>query len=181
MSRIGKKVIEIPTSVKVDIVDSLIKVSGPLGSLETNIRPEIGFRLEENVLSFYTVQETKEASGFFGLSRTLVDNMILGVTKGFEKKLELVGVGYRVKMEGTDLVFSLGFSHPIVIKAPNGIKFEVEGNTNFTVKGIDKILVGQVASNIRKLKKPEPYKGKGIKYIGEIVRRKAGKSATKGK
>jgi len=104
-----------------------------------------------------------------------------GVTKGFEKKLELEGVGYRVKLNGNDLNFTLGFSHPVDIKAPNGIKFEVDGNTKFVVKGIDKELVGQVASNIRKLRKPEPYKGKGIRYAGEVVRRKAGKSASKGK
>ncbi len=107
--------------------------------------------------------------------------MVEGVTKGFEKKLELEGVGYRVALSGSDLIFKLGFSHDVVVKAPQGIKFEVEGNTKLTIKGFDKQLVGQVASNIRKLKKPEPYKGKGIKYAGEVVRRKAGKSAAKGK
>lgn len=181
MSRIGKKIINIPSNVTVTFEGNKVKVSGPLGSLEKNIRPEIGYSLEGSNLSFYIKDETKEANAYFGLTRALVNNMIEGVSKGFEKKLELVGVGYRVSMNGANLLFTLGFSHPVNILAPEGIKFEVDGNTKFTVKGINNELVGQVASNIRKLRKPEPYKGKGIRYQGEIVRRKAGKSASKGK
>lgn len=181
MSRIGKKIINIPANVSVSFDGNKIKVVGPLGTLEREIRSEIGFNLENGILTFFIKNETKESNAFFGLSRALVSNMVEGVSKGFEKKLELEGVGYRVKLNGNDLNFTLGFSHPVDIKAPEGIKFEVDGNTKFVVKGIDKELVGQVASNIRKLRKPEPYKGKGIRYAGEIVRRKAGKSASKGK
>lgn len=181
MSRIGKKPITIPTGVTVNFTNDLVKVSGPLGNLETKLRPEIGHNLENNTLNFFIKNETKDANAFFGLVRSLVNNMIEGVSKGFEKKLELEGVGYRVALNGNDLTFKLGFSHDVIVKAPQGIKFEVEGNTKLTIKGFDKQLVGQVASNIRKLKKPEPYKGKGIKYAGEVVRRKAGKSASKGK
>jgi len=181
MSRIGKKPITIPAGVTVNFTTDLVKVSGPLGNLETQLRPEIGHNLENNNLSFFIKNDTKYANAFFGLVRSLVNNMIEGVSKGFEKKLELEGVGYRVALSGNDLIFKLGFSHDVIVKAPQGIKFEVEGNTKLTIKGFDKQLVGQVASNIRKLKKPEPYKGKGIKYAGEVVRRKAGKSASKGK
>lgn len=181
MSRIGKKPINIPSGVSVTFEKDMIKVSGPLGNLTHKLRPEISSKLENNVLTFEVVKSTKESNALFGLSRALVKNMVDGVTKGFEKKMELEGVGYRVAQQGSNLVFKLGFSHDVNVNAPEGIKFEVEGNTKFTVKGIDKGLVGQVASNIRKLKKPEPYKGKGIKYIGEVVRRKAGKSAAKGK
>lgn len=181
MSRIGKKPITIPTGVSLTFSNDLVKVTGPLGTLESRLRPEIGYTLENNVLNFHIQQDTKDAKAYFGLVRSLVNNMVEGVSKGFEKKLELEGVGYRVSLSGSDLVFKLGFSHDVVVKAPQGIKFEVEGNTKLTIKGFDKYLVGQVASNIRKLKKPEPYKGKGIKYAGEVIRRKAGKSATKGK
>lgn len=182
MSRIGRKPILIPAGVTITFEENKVKVTGPLGNLESPLRPEIGHTLENNTLTFNIAVETKESPAYFGLVRSLVNNMVEGVTKGFEKKLELEGVGYRVMPEGSsDLKFTLGFSHPVIIKAPQGIKFETEGNTKFTIKGIDKYLVGQVASNIRKLKKPEPYKGKGIKYAGEVVRRKAGKSAGKGK
>jgi large subunit ribosomal protein L6 len=181
MSRIGKKTIIIPSGVTVNFLNNAVTVSGPLGKLETSLRPEIGHNIDGNNLSFYIKEETKNSNAFFGLVRSLVNNMVEGVSKGFEKKLELEGVGYRVALSGNDLIFKLGFSHDVIVKAPQGIKFEVEGNTKLTIKGFDKQLVGQVACNIRKLKKPEPYKGKGIKYAGEIVRRKAGKSASKGK
>jgi len=181
MSRIGKKPITIPTGVSLSFTDNSVKVSGPLGTLESALRPEIGHSMENNVINFFIKNETKDAKAYFGLVRSLVNNMVEGVSKGFEKKLELEGVGYRVAASGNDLIFKLGFSHDVLVKAPQGIKFEVEGNTKLTIKGFDKQLVGQVASNIRKLKKPEPYKGKGIKYAGEVIRRKAGKSAAKGK
>jgi large subunit ribosomal protein L6 len=181
MSRIGKKPITIPNGVNISFTEDFVKVSGPLGILETELRPEIGHALDNDTLTFFIKKESKDSNAFYGLVRSLVNNMVEGVSKGFEKKLELEGVGYRVALSGSDLVFKLGFSHDVIVKAPQGIKFEVEGNTKLTIKGYDKQLVGQVASNIRKLKKPEPYKGKGIKYAGEVVRRKAGKSATKGK
>jgi large subunit ribosomal protein L6 len=181
MSRIGKKPITIPTGVSLNFTDNSVKVSGPLGTLESALRPEIGHSMENNVINFFIKSDTKDAKAYFGLVRSLVNNMVEGVSKGFEKKLELEGVGYRVALSGNDLIFKLGFSHDVNVKAPQGIKFEVEGNTKLTIKGFDKQLVGQVASNIRKLKKPEPYKGKGIKYAGEVIRRKAGKSAAKGK
>ena len=181
MSRIGKKPIIIPNGVTLDFINDNVKVSGPLGTLESSLRPEIGHNLDNNTLTFFIKNDTKDSKAYFGLVRSLVNNMVEGVSKGFEKKLELEGVGYRVSLSGSDLIFKLGFSHDVVVKAPQGIKFEVEGNTKLTIKGFDKYLVGQVASNIRKLKKPEPYKGKGIKYAGEVIRRKAGKSATKGK
>jgi large subunit ribosomal protein L6 len=181
MSRIGKKPINIPSGVTVSFTDNYVKVSGPLGNLESHLRSEIGYKVENDIINFYIKEDTKNSNAYFGLIRSLVYNMCEGVSKGFEKKLELEGVGYRVALNGDDLTFKLGFSHDIVVKAPQGVKFEVDGNTKLTIKGFDKQLVGQVASNIRKLKKPEPYKGKGIKYAGEVIRRKAGKSASKGK
>lgn len=181
MSRIGKKPINIPNNVTINFTESNVNVVGPLGSLTCDLRPEIGYSYDNNIVSFYIKDDTKKANAFYGLIRSLVNNMVEGVSKGFEKKLELEGVGYRVALSGNDLVFKLGFSHDVIVKAPEGIKFEVEGNTKLTIKGFDKQLVGQVASNIRKLRKPEPYKGKGIRYAGEVVRRKAGKSASKGK
>jgi len=156
MSRIGKKIINIPSNVNLNFEGNRIKVTGPLGSLEKVLRPEIGHQLENGVLTFFIKDETKESNAYFGLTRALVNNMVEGVSKGFEKKLELEGVGYRVKLNGSDLNFTLGFSHPVDIKAPEGIKFEVEGNTKFTVRGKDRELIGQVASNIRKIRKHEP-------------------------
>lgn len=181
MSRIGKKPILIPNGVTVNFSNNSVSVSGPLGKLEARLRPEIGHNVDNNTITFFIAEESRDSKAYFGLVRSLVNNMIEGVTKGYEKKLELEGVGYRVAANGNNLKFKLGFSHDVDVIAPEGIKFEVEGNTKFTIKGFDKYLVGQVASNIRKLKKPEPYKGKGIKYVGEVVRRKAGKSAGKGK
>ena len=174
MSRIGKKPIEIPAGVEVKINGQNISIRGPKGELGILARPEVKIEQKDNKIILNADKE--EANAFWGLTRALVANMIKGVTLGFQKQLEVVGVGYRVALEGQDLVLSLGFSHPVKIKAPAGIKFSLE-KTIITVEGIDKGLVGQVAADIRKAKPPEPYKGKGIRYVGEQVRKKEGKKA----
>lgn len=179
MSRIGKKTIKLPSGVTFSSEKNELKVKGPKGELVYEKRPEISVSLAENELVFEIAKETKESPAFWGLTRALVNNMILGVSEGFEKKLELIGVGYRVKPNGQNITLSLGFSHPVEIVAPKGITFEVPDQQTIIIKGIDKQAVGLIAAKIRKLKKPEPYKGKGIKYSGEIIRRKAGKSAKK--
>jgi len=176
MSRIGKKPIEIPQGVEVNIENNLVSVKGPKGELERYIRPEIKIEKKDNELIVAPDKETKRTNALWGLSRTLIANMIEGVTNGFEKKLEIHGVGYRASLEGEDLVLLMGFSHPVKIEKIEGIKFEVQ-KTNITVLGINKELVGQMAARIRKVRPPEPYKGKGIRYEGEYVRRKAGKKA----
>ena len=179
MSRIGKSPIQIPTGVNIEITDNKVLVVGPKGHLKQDIPQGIKIETVENTLVFSVAGEemNPKLAACWGLSRALVNNMIKGVTEGFEKKLEIEGVGYKAVLQGTDLTFSLGFSHPIIIKSPQGITFRVEKNAVF-VSGIDKYLVGQIAADIRAKKKPEPYKGKGIRYAGEIVRRKAGKKAT---
>ncbi len=178
MSRIGKKTIEIPQGVEVKLTDRLtgreVKVKGPKGELTQLIPLELEVSLEEKELKVSPRRKTKNSAALWGLWRSLISNMIEGVTEGFEKKLEVNGVGYRVNLEGKKLVLHLGFSHPIEIEAPEGIEFKVEKNL-ISVSGIDKQLVGQIAAKIRSKKKPEPYKGKGIKYIDEVIRRKAGK------
>ena len=173
MSRIGKKPVIIPAGVEVKITDNLVEVKGPKGELSQQIRPEIGLEIKENeiILSLKT-----EARAYWGLSRSLIANMIEGVTKGYEKKLEIEGLGYKVALEGETIVLNVGYSHQVKIVPPAGIKFIVEKNV-MTVTGINKNLVGQIAANIRKVKPPEPYKGKGIRYAGEIIKRKAGKKA----
>jgi len=176
MSRIGKKSIQIPEGVEVKIEGDLIMVKGPKGELKNQIRPEIKAEVKDGQVEFKPQIFRKGTSALWGTYRSLIFNMIEGVTKGFEKALEIEGVGYRAVLEGKDLVLNLGYSHPIKIKAPQGIEFKVEKN-NITVSGIDKQLVGQVAAEIRSGRKPEPYKGKGIRYRGEIIRRKAGKKA----
>lgn len=176
MSRIGKKTIEIPQAVEVTIENNLVKVKGPKGELERYIRPEIKIEKKNNQITVAPKKETKKTNALWGLSRTLIFNMIEGVAKGYEKKLEIQGIGYKANLEGEDLVLSVGFSHPVRVNKIEGIKFEVEKNI-ITVSGINKELVGQITAKIRKIKKPEPYKGKGIRYLGEEVRRKAGKKA----
>ena len=176
MSRVGKKTIEIPQGVEISIENNLVKVKGPKGELERYIRPEIKIEKKDNQIVVSPDKETKRTNALWGLSRTLIFNMIEGVTKGYEKKLEIQGVGYKVNLEGEDLILNVGFSHPVKIEKVEGIKFETEKNI-ITVSGIDKELVGQIAAKIKKVKKPEPYKGKGIRYLGEEVRRKAGKKA----
>ncbi len=178
MSRIGRLPIAIPSGVDVKLDGRQVDVKGPKGSLALTVAEPITIaKNEAGQLEVARPNDERLSRSLHGLTRTLVSNMIVGVTDGYEKKLEIVGVGYRVISKGPQqLEFALGFSHPVVINAPQGIEFTVETPTRFTVKGIDKQLVGEVAANIRKLRKPEPYKGKGVRYAGEHVRRKAGKA-----
>ena len=177
MSRIGKLPIEVPGGVEVKVEGTLATVTGPRGTLAQAIPTSISVRQEGNQLLVERPDDEREHRSLHGLVRSLMANMVEGVTKGFEKQLEIQGVGYRVQAQGSDLVFSLGYSHQIPVKAPEGITFEVASPTRFSVKGIDKQQVGQVAADIRRLRKPDPYKGKGVRYAGEVVRRKAGKTA----
>jgi len=174
MSRIGKKPIQIPENVKIEIEAQKITVKGPLGELSREVRPEIGLKIEEGKVILFPQIETKKTKDFWGLERALVNNMVEGVTKGYEKNLEIKGLGYKAALEGDELVLKVGFTHPVKMKKPEDIKISVKGNI-ITVSGIDKTKVGQLAAKIRKVKKPEPYKGKGIRYLGEKVRRKVGK------
>ncbi len=176
MSRLGKKPIEIPTGVTVNVDGALVTVKGPKGELKYEVRPEIGVKVESNSITTEIIRDTKSANAYWGLVSSLLNNMVKGVNEGFSKKLELVGVGYRAKALGNGVSLSVGYSHPVEFSAPEGIKIDVVDNQNITISGADKQLVGLVAANIRKIRKPEPYKGKGIKYAGEVVRRKAGKS-----
>lgn len=180
MSRIGNKPITIPAGVNVIIDGRRVAVNGPKGKLEFLIHPLVAVRQEEGKLTAERKNETKLAKSVHGLTRSRLAGLIQGVESGFVKKLELVGTGYRVTKQGQGLTLSLGFSHPVKVESVEGITFEVEGNTVIEVKGIDKHLVGQVAANIRRLRPPEPYKGKGIKYSDEVVRRKPGKQAKTG-
>ena len=176
MSRIGRLPIPVPAGVDVTIDGSLVTVKGPKGSLtHTVVEPISIAKGEDGSLQVTRPNDERDAKSRHGLTRTLVNNMIIGVTQGYTKSLEIVGVGYRVAAEGQDLVFSLGYSHPVPVKAPEGITFKVESPIKFSVEGIDKQLVGEISAKIHKLRKPDPYKGKGIRYAGEIVRRKEGK------
>ncbi len=174
MSRVGKKPILIPESVEIKIEGQKIIVKGPKGELQKEVRPEIKLEAKKDKILVTPQRKTKRTEAFWGLTRALVFNMIKGVTEGYEKKLQLEGVGYKANSEGEELVLQVGFSHPVKIKKPEGINFSVEKNI-ITVSGINKELVGQIAAEIRKVRPPEPYKGKGIRYVGEEVRRKAGK------
>ena len=176
MSRIGKKPIEIPQGVEVKIDKQKVLIKGPKGELNIEVRPEIKVEIKEGKI-FVTLQiETKKSKALWGLTRALLQNMVKGVVEGYEKKLEIEGVGYRANLEGQDLVLNIGFSHPVKIVAPQDIKFSVEKNI-ITINGIDKGAVGQIAAEIRRVRPPEPYKGKGIRYVGEQIRRKVGKKA----
>jgi large subunit ribosomal protein L6 len=177
MSRIGRLPVVVPSGVDVTIEGQDVAVKGPKGALSLTISEPITIeRGDDGSLSIARPDDERRNKSLHGLTRTLVANMVAGVTDGFERKLEIVGVGYRVQAKGKDLEFALGFSHPVLVTAPDGITFAVESPTKFSVTGIDKQQVGQVAANIRKLRKPEPYKGKGIRYAGEHVRRKVGKA-----
>jgi large subunit ribosomal protein L6 len=177
MSRIGRLPITIPAGVEVTINGAEVTVKGPKGTLtHTVARPITVARAEDGTLQVTRPNDERESRALHGLTRTLVANMVAGVTEGYTKKLEIVGTGYRVQAKGTDLEFALGYSHPVVIPAPEGITFAVETPTRFSVSGIDKQQVGEVAANLRKLRKPDPYKGKGVRYEGEVIRRKAGKA-----
>jgi len=178
MSRIGKSPITVPSGVTIAVTEGHVKVSGPQGSLERTVPEGISLNQEGDVLTVSRIDDAREHRALHGLLRTLVANMVTGVTTGFTKELEIVGVGYRCEAKGPgSLQLALGFSHPVFVDAPAGVTFEVPAPTRIIVKGIDKEQVGQVAANIRKLRKPEPYKGKGVRYAGEHVLRKAGKAA----
>ena len=177
MSRIGKQPITVPAGVEVVIDGRTVRVKGPKGTLSHTVPEPITVQQEQDgTLLVKRPDDERRSKALHGLSRTLVNNMILGVSQGYEKRMEIHGVGYRVVAKGSDLEFSLGYSHPVPVKAPEGISFAVESPTRFSVSGIDKQTVGEVAATIRKLRRPDPYKGKGVRYAGEKVRRKVGKT-----
>ena len=176
MSRIGKLPISIPSGVQVDVRGNHIKVTGPKGTLERDVAPELRVVHEDGSLRVERPNDEKRSRELHGLTRTLLNNMVVGVTDGFRKGLEITGVGYRAQLVGKKLQLNLGYSHPIEIDPPAGVSFEVENPTRLAVVGHDKELVGHVAARVRSTRKPEPYKGKGVRYAGEIVRRKAGKA-----
>jgi large subunit ribosomal protein L6 len=176
MSRIGKLPIPVPTGVDVTIDGRTVVVKGPKGTLSQTVVEPITVERSDGVLVVKRPDDERRSKALHGLSRTLVNNLVVGVTNGYEKKLEIHGVGYRVALKGSALEFALGYSHPVVVQAPEGITFTVESPTRFSVSGIDKQLVGEIAANIRKLRKPDPYKGKGVRYAGEVIRRKVGKT-----
>jgi large subunit ribosomal protein L6 len=177
MSRIGRLPVQVPSGVDVTVADRTVTVKGPKGELSHVLAEPISVeRAEDGSLQLTRPDDSREAKSLHGLSRTLVSNMVQGVTAGYSKTLEIVGVGYRVQARGSALEFALGFSHPVVIEPPDGITFTVEAPTRFVVSGIDKQKVGEVAAKIRKIRKPDPYKGKGVRYQGEVIRRKVGKA-----
>ena len=177
MSRIGKQPIELPSGVHVSISPGRVMVNGPLGELSQDLPARMKVEQSNGAITVARPTERGEDRALHGLTRSLIANMVEGVTKGFEKRLELQGVGYRAALQGADLRLDVGYSHPVVMKAPQGITFEVPRPTEILVKGVDKQQVGQVSAEIRKVRPPEPYKGKGIRYAGEYVRRKVGKRA----
>ncbi|MGV0626152.1 50S ribosomal protein L6 [Mycolicibacter minnesotensis] len=177
MSRIGKQPVAVPAGVDVTIEGQLVSAKGPKGSLELTVAEPIRVgRNDDGALVVTRPNDERESRALHGLSRTLVANLVTGVAEGYVRKMEIFGVGYRVVLKGSDLEFALGYSHPVVIKAPEGITFAVETPTKFSVSGIDKQQVGQISANIRRLRRPDPYKGKGVRYEGEQVRRKVGKT-----
>jgi large subunit ribosomal protein L6 len=180
MSRVGKKPITIPSGVEVSLTDTEITVKGPKGTLKQTLHSLVKVEKQDNeIVVTMTSESDKRGPAFWGLYRSLIDNMVQGVTDGFSKQLEVNGVGYTANVSGSKLVLKVGYSHPVEFELPEGIKGEVDKNV-ITITGIDKQLVGEVAANIRKVRKPEPYKGKGIKYVDEVLRRKVGKTAGKG-
>jgi len=181
MSRIGRAPIPVPSGVKVQLgKENSVTVTGPKGTLTQSFHPDLKIALEDGKLVVERPDESKQHKALHGLTRTLVANMVTGVTQGFTKNLEINGVGYRVAKVGNNLVFQVGYSHPVEFDPPPGIQFAVDGTTKLSVTGIDKYVVGQVAAQIRNIRKPEPYKGKGIKYATEVIRRKAGKAGKVG-
>ena len=177
MSRIGKAPIAVPSGVDVTVDGRKVTVKGPKGALShTVVEPITVERADDGTVQLRRPDDERRSKAMHGLSRSLLNNLVQGVSQGYERKLEIHGVGYRVQLRGSDLEFALGFSHPVPVKAPEGINFAVETPTRFSVSGIDKQLVGETAANIRKIRKPEPYKGKGVRYAGENVRRKVGKT-----
>ncbi len=179
MSRIGKLLIELPKSVKISFTDSVLSVQGPKGALTRQIMPVVALDIRETTIEVTRCDDSTAARAAHGLTRTLINNMVVGVTNGFQRDLEINGVGYRAEVKGNDLVLALGYSHPVNFLIPDGISVEVEKMTKLSVKGFDKELVGQTAAKIRSFRSPEPYKGKGIKYADETILRKAGKTGKK--
>lgn len=179
MSRIGKKPISLPQGVEITVQDNVVTVKGPKGTLSQAIPQGITVSKQDDQIVVERAGDSKQDRAYHGLTRALVANMVQGVSTGFERKLELVGVGYRAQLQGKKLVINIGFSHPVEVEPPEGIEFEVPAANKITVKGIDKQLVGNTAAIIRDIRRPEPYKGKGIKYENEVVRRKAGKAGGK--
>lgn len=176
MSRIGKMPVTVPSGVDVKIDGQNVTVKGSKGELARTFHERVGFEMAGDVLTVTRPDDVRESKALHGLSRALLNNMVVGVSEGFTKDLEIQGVGYRAALKGSDIELQVGFSHSVTVGAPDGITFEVPEPTKISVSGIDKELVGQVAANIRKVRPPEPYKGKGIRYVGEYVRRKAGKA-----
>lgn len=176
MSRIGNKPLDLPDGVDIEVKGSAVKVKGSKGELNRMFHERIGFNIDDGVVTVTRPDDSRESRALHGLSRKLLANMVHGVSDGFSKELEIQGVGYRATLKGRDLELLVGYSHPVMVEAPEGITFEVPEQTRVIVSGIDKELVGQVAAEVRKVRPPEPYKGKGIRYVGEYVRRKAGKA-----
>jgi len=176
MSRIGKNPIEIPAGVDVTVDGQRVSVKGPKGELSLTVSEPIAVAKEDNTIVVTRPNDERRSRALHGLSRSLINNLVIGVTQGYTTKMEIFGVGYRVQAKGKDLEFALGYSHPVPIEAPEGITFAVESPTKFSVSGIDKQKVGQISANIRRLRRPDPYKGKGIRYEGEQIRRKVGKT-----
>ena len=179
MSRIGKKPIAIPKGVKVDVKPGVVEVQGPKGKLSQPLPKGIGFEVNGNELQARILDEDPQMGKFHGLARSLVANAVVGVTEGFRKDLDIVGVGYRAELKGKQVHFALGYSHPVVFDVPQGIDIAIDRQTHITVTGIDRQQVGQVAANIRRLRKPDPYKQKGVRYTGEVLKKKAGKTGAK--
>ncbi|MBU8933093.1 MAG: 50S ribosomal protein L6 [candidate division Zixibacteria bacterium] len=178
MSRVGKKPIPVPDKTKVDVSGHTVKVSGPKGNLSINIHPEMAAAVENNEVHVTRPSDQKHHCALHGLTRSLINNMVIGVTEGYKRELQIIGVGYRGEMKGSTLILNLGYSHPIVVSPPEGVTIEVIPKENkLIITGTDKQMVGQLAAKIRSLRKPEPYKGKGIRYVGEHVRSKVGKKA----
>jgi large subunit ribosomal protein L6 len=180
MSRVGRKVIVVPSGVKVSVKETEIEVQGPKGKLTTPVPPGISFALAGAELSCKRSNDERQQRAFHGMARALAQNAIKGVTEGFSKDLDIVGVGYRAMVEGNKVVFALGYSHPVEYPIPEGIKIAIDKQTRVTVSGIDRQKVGQVAAEIRSLRKPDPYKQKGIRYVGEVLKKKAGKAGATG-
>ncbi|WP_071130226.1 50S ribosomal protein L6 [Enterococcus timonensis] len=176
MSRIGNKIVELPAGVSVDMNGQEVTVKGPKGELTRTFSPDITINVDGNVVTFTRPNDEKEMKTIHGTTRALFNNMVIGVSEGFQKGLELIGVGYRAQLQGSKLVLAVGYSHPVEVVAPEGITIEVPANTQVLIKGSSKEAVGQLAANIRSIRPPEPYKGKGIRYVGEFVRRKEGKT-----
>jgi large subunit ribosomal protein L6 len=179
MSRIGKKPIAVPKGVKIDVQPGLVQIQGPKGTLRQALPLGIGFELDGDTLSARLLREDPQLGKFHGLARSLVANAVKGVTEGFRKDLDIVGVGYRAEVKGKQVVFALGYSHPVVFEIPSGIDIAIDKQTHITVTGVDRQQVGQVAANIRRLRKPDPYKQKGVRYTGEVLKKKAGKTGAK--